>query len=613
MESENHKSWEEEIYWKNFHFARFSLILPTNFHHRLVLPKKFADHMRTHLPEKVALKVNGVTWHVNLEKEKNDVMFRGDGWQEFAKAYSLKKSDMLIFKYNKHECFEVLIFDQANLCEKEASYFVKKGLQPNSDGSDDSGGEVKETSAEELTDKNQGDDDSVDILGSRRRKNRDGFDGDDGDDTSDEENSVSSDDFTSPKKTATERVREVPSNFSRKRTYKVSEKSQKTIPKRKKSFALTYNSNRRPVTEAEKEKALKKARDTSKQYLNSFSVVMRPSCVYKRFFMSIPKEWEPTYVFKKGEEVILRVKEKTWVCTFICNRYTGGFAGGWKRFAVENFLEEFDVCLFVPVACSNVGKSVLDVSIFRVTPVVVQPSPVTTSNVDVQEIPSEDGSLGDDDSDYASRNRKRQNNSGATPKGHYSGSNPKKGRCEDEGDESSDEEKTSTEDCTPKKAAGTARVREVTANSNGKTGKTTPDKNGTFCESSVRQATEAEKNQALKKAKIAAAQYKHQYPLIEVMRPSSVRRRFFLSFSKDWKIRRKLRNDQEVILRVKEKTWTCTFSLSSNNVGLLSGWKHFVPDNKLEEDDVCVFVPVGEQNRKLVLDVIIFRARPEID
>ncbi|XP_021722127.1 B3 domain-containing protein REM16-like [Chenopodium quinoa] len=144
-------------------------------------------------------------------------------------------------------------------------------------------------------------------------------------------------------------------------------------------------------------------------------------------------------------------------------------------------------------------------------------------------------------------------------------------------------------------------------------GKTTPGENRTFCESSVRQATEAEKNQALKKARIAAAQYKYQYPLIEVMRPSSVRRRFFLSFSKDWKIRRKLRNDQEVILRVKEKTWTCTFSLSSNNVGLLSGWKYFVPDNKLEEDDVCVFVPVGEQNKTLVLDVIIFRARPEID
>ncbi|XP_021722036.1 B3 domain-containing protein REM16-like [Chenopodium quinoa] len=386
-----------------------------------MLPKKFADHMRTHLPEKVAL----------------------------------KKSDILIFKYNRHECFEVLIFDQANLCEKEASYFVKKGLQPNSDGSDDSGGEAKETSAEEVPDKNQGDDDSVDTLGSKRRKNHDGYDEDDGDDTSDEENSVSSDDFITPKKTATERVREVPSNFSKKRTYKVYEKSEKPIPKRQKSYGLTYISNRRPVTDAEKEKALEKARDTSKQYLNSFIVVMRPSCVYRRFFFSIPKEWEPTYVFKKGEEVILRVKDKTWVCTFNCSRYTGGFEGGWKRFAVENFLEEFVVCLFFPVVGSNVGKSVLDVSIFRVTPVVVQPTPVTTSNVDVQEISSEDGSLGDDDSDYASRNRKRRNNSGATPRGHYSGSNAhKKGLCEDEGDESSDEEMTSTdEDSTPKKAA----------------------------------------------------------------------------------------------------------------------------------------------------------------
>lgn len=111
--------------------------------------------MRTHLPDKAVLKVNGITWNVKLKKDKDDVMLQGDEWKEFTKAFSLNKLDMLLFKYNRHECFEVLLFDQANLCEKEASYFVRKGQQPNTDNCDNSKGKAKDNLVTEITDRNQ--------------------------------------------------------------------------------------------------------------------------------------------------------------------------------------------------------------------------------------------------------------------------------------------------------------------------------------------------------------------------------------------------------------------------------------------------------------------------
>ena len=115
-----------------------------------IIPKKFTDNMRGKLPEKVTLKgPNEVNWDVNLVKGKDDAVLEGDEWKDFTKAYSLKKGDILMFKYNRNECFEVLIFDRSSLCEKESSYFVRKCQKPRHD--DDSAGRAVDNSAEELT------------------------------------------------------------------------------------------------------------------------------------------------------------------------------------------------------------------------------------------------------------------------------------------------------------------------------------------------------------------------------------------------------------------------------------------------------------------------------
>lgn len=383
-ESKNCRSWEEDTYWKHFHSVLFCQILPTNFQHRLILPEKFTENMKGDLPEKVALKgPNEVTWSVNLVKGSDGgAMFHGDGWKEFVKAYSLKKADILVCKYNRSECFEVLLVDGINLCEKEASYFVRKCRKPQSSG-DCIGKETE-----------KGDDDSNYPPSNKRRKQgrtrknhssdrathtRDRFHRDqlDKPQTLDEEDSSSEQQDSlevingTPRDVVHARHWEVPSISNRKRGCNfVSAK--KTLAKRKGGYDVNYISNRRPVTEAEKEKTLRMAQEKASKCENSFIVIMRPTSVYRRFFMSIPTHWKLKRNFQNKQEMLLRVEEKAWVCKF-CVMGNCGLQGGWEKFARDNLLEEFDVCVFAPAGHRD-GMFVLEVSIFRVVSEVVLPT-----------------------------------------------------------------------------------------------------------------------------------------------------------------------------------------------------------------------------------------------
>src|SRR4051812_45174321 len=57
-------------------------------------------------------------------------------------------------------------------------------------------------------------------------------------------------------------------------------------------------------------------------------------------------------------------------------RNNGGFSGGWKYFALENNLEEFDVCLFKPAGYMQ-NTLILEMTIFRV---VEEITPLTAVN-----------------------------------------------------------------------------------------------------------------------------------------------------------------------------------------------------------------------------------------
>ncbi|CAL0329947.1 unnamed protein product [Lupinus luteus] len=94
-----------------------------------------------------------------------------------------------------------------------------------------------------------------------------------------------------------------------------------------------YTSNRRPVTEHEINNArhLAQAACTKKSLL----IVMQPEQVYTRFYLSLP------------------------------SRCTGELTLGQRKFALDNNLEEFDVCVFRPMG-KVYGTWLIDVKIFRV-------------------------------------------------------------------------------------------------------------------------------------------------------------------------------------------------------------------------------------------------------
>ncbi|OMO74941.1 hypothetical protein COLO4_26417 [Corchorus olitorius] len=90
------------------------------------LPDKFAKNIKKKLPGDVTLKgPSGIIWDVGL-KADNDTLVFHHGWKNFVKDHSLVENDFLIFKYNGVSHFDVLMFDGESLCEKAASYFVRK-------------------------------------------------------------------------------------------------------------------------------------------------------------------------------------------------------------------------------------------------------------------------------------------------------------------------------------------------------------------------------------------------------------------------------------------------------------------------------------------------------
>lgn len=90
------------------------------------IPKKFGNSLREKLAGRVALRgPSGHEWKVGLVTD-GDMLLLKHGWKAFVEDHSLEENDILIFKYKGNSRFDVMMFDQESLCEKAASYFVKK-------------------------------------------------------------------------------------------------------------------------------------------------------------------------------------------------------------------------------------------------------------------------------------------------------------------------------------------------------------------------------------------------------------------------------------------------------------------------------------------------------
>ncbi|XP_010526004.1 PREDICTED: B3 domain-containing protein REM16-like [Tarenaya hassleriana] len=121
-----------------------------------------------------------------------------------------------------------------------------------------------------------------------------------------------------------------------------------------------------------------------------------------------------------------------------------------------------------------------------------------------------------------------------------------------------------------------------------------------------RAITETEKRNALSLAQAATS----QDGFLVVMKRTHVTLKYFLSIPNKWLQKFMFIENQEVVLRVDQRTWNTAFHYFRNKCygGLSSGWRKFVHDNGIYECDICVFEPTSSVSKPLLLDVYIFRA-----
>ncbi|XP_054799393.1 B3 domain-containing protein Os01g0723500-like isoform X2 [Prosopis cineraria] len=99
----------------------YELYSSTSSSERLKIPDGFSHYMEGRTSGLVSLTgPSGNTWHVQLVKEGND-LFLHHGWPTFLEDHTIEVGDLLVFRFEGHLSFTVLVFDQ-RACEKEAAF-----------------------------------------------------------------------------------------------------------------------------------------------------------------------------------------------------------------------------------------------------------------------------------------------------------------------------------------------------------------------------------------------------------------------------------------------------------------------------------------------------------
>ncbi|XVE94807.1 hypothetical protein REPUB_Repub02eG0041400 [Reevesia pubescens] len=366
------RSWEEEIFWTHFQSIHFSQVLRGDFLQRLEIPEKFAKNIKKRLPETVALKgPSGIIWDVGLTAD-DDTMFFDRGWNFFIKDHFLVENDFLIFKYNGVSHFDVLMFDGQSLCEKASSYFVRKCLHTEFDSGYQTKRKINENPDEIVHNSSQcGLESSPDKSTNNDIKTR-----------------RSRQPINSP--ATNKKIRNVGSSIHARKSLGGKELSTfagevKVEPEFELTtrdgdfFSPRYAPCKRLVTQVEKRNVILMAQEAVTK--DGFMVVMKPTHVGRRFYMSIPSAWVAKHLSKENADVILRINKRTWRTRFYYYRIRdcGGLSGGWRNFANDNNLEEHDVCVF-ELATNGRKPIILDVKIFHVLKAAVPLSQVNPAS-----------------------------------------------------------------------------------------------------------------------------------------------------------------------------------------------------------------------------------------
>uniref|UniRef100_A0ACD5X6A2 Uncharacterized protein n=1 Tax=Avena sativa TaxID=4498 RepID=A0ACD5X6A2_AVESA len=124
-EAGEHRSWNHTGE-QDKHFFK---VMIGDFHERLTIPDRFAQHFRGATGRTIKLESHKgytvdvqVTW--NLEK-----LVIESGWEEFASAHDLRMGDFLVFNYDGNSQLKVLIFGPSG-CEKTSACHLVKNAAP---------------------------------------------------------------------------------------------------------------------------------------------------------------------------------------------------------------------------------------------------------------------------------------------------------------------------------------------------------------------------------------------------------------------------------------------------------------------------------------------------
>ncbi|CAK7347627.1 unnamed protein product [Dovyalis caffra] len=400
------RSWEEKTYWTHFQYIQFSQFLHSGFDQRLAIPEKFARHLRKKLPDTVNLKgPSGAAWKVGLTTHNNTLFF-SHGWQEFVKDHSLEETDFLIFKYNGESNFDVLMFNMQSMCEKAASYFVKKCESTERGNGCQTKRKTVKSTIEVIYASPKG------VAGGSQPEE---FMDNDSDAIPFGQASVSDKKLCSGIR-STEGIEEDVVGGSQQEESK--DNSSDTIPPQRQP--IIYQVSKKKISREIKSirpvrywQVVKRRGPSTCEEIETepvqFADISDVQCIGqavdsghharkrrkiaeegKRRAMqlavkaAVPSAWLVKHLPIKGnQDVILRFKERTWNTRFLYHksRNTGGLTGGWKKFALDNKLHEFDVCVFEPLDLVS-NPVILNVSIFRA---VEEANPVT-SQVDEKEM-----------------------------------------------------------------------------------------------------------------------------------------------------------------------------------------------------------------------------------
>ncbi|KAG2560855.1 hypothetical protein PVAP13_8KG089200 [Panicum virgatum] len=338
----------------------FKIFFPNQSGERLKIPASFHQHLKEQPTGLVSLKgPSGNTWQAVLTSDSEGLCF-GQGWKEFVTDHSVKQGHFLVFTYDGLSKFSVTVFGSLGVVDPPAlvakptnDVVIKIEDDEEVQGDMDAGG----TSDTSILPPKEGN-------GITRKRTRGVNNHSEGGNASKRHSSVA-------KNSEKKRPDAIPRTSKDRRTSKDAstiDNTEKGTPYSLLDESMAFNktqvreknmpklgkfivrrarqpvviSQRRPVTQEEKDLALKRAKEFKSE--NPFAVqTMMESYVYVGFFMNITCEFVRESLPRTSKKMTLwDPLGKPWEVNYVyySGRSVASFSGGWGKFALGNNLEK---------------------------------------------------------------------------------------------------------------------------------------------------------------------------------------------------------------------------------------------------------------------------------